>query len=90
MRVTKVVLQNDLLLLVKTQAEPAELVLIQVLMPTSTHEDNEVEEMYEQLDCLIKARLHYTGAIWHRCDFYCILMYRLHYAVAKQREKALW
>ena len=34
-------------------------------------------------------RLHYTGAIWHRCDFYCILMYCLHYAGAKQREKPL-
>ena len=55
MRVTKIVLQNDRLLLVKIQAEPADLVIIQVYMPTSTHKDNEVEEMYEQLDYLIKA-----------------------------------
>ena len=37
----------------------------------------------------LRPRLHYTGAPWHRFDFYCILMYRLHYAGAKQREKAL-
>jgi len=55
MRVMKIVLQNDCLFLVKIQAEPADLVIIQVYMPTSTHEDNEVEELYEQLDCLIKA-----------------------------------
>ena len=55
MRVTKIVLENDRLLLVKIQAEPADLVIIQVYMPTSTHEDREVEDMYEQVDCLIKA-----------------------------------
>ena len=36
-------------------AEPADLAMIQVYMPTSTHKDNEVEDIYEQLDCLIKA-----------------------------------
>ena len=46
MRVMKIVLQNDCLLLVKIQAEPADLVIIQVYMPTRTHEDNEVEEMF--------------------------------------------
>ena len=55
MRVIKIVLQNDCLLLVKIHAEPADLVIIQVYMPTSTHEDNEVEKMLELLDCLIKA-----------------------------------
>ena len=55
MRVIKIVLQNDCLLLVKIHAEPADLVITQVYMPTSTHEDNEVEKMLELLDCLIKA-----------------------------------
>ena len=62
-RVTKIVLQNDRLLLVKIQAEPADLVIIQVYMPTSTHEDHEVEEMYEQLDRLIKAKKGNTNHI---------------------------
>ena len=48
MRVMTIVLQNDHLLLVKIQAEPADLVIIQVYMSTSTHEDNEVEELYDK------------------------------------------
>ena len=63
MRVTKIVLQNDRLLLVKTQAEPVDLIISQVYTPTSTHEDNEVEEMYEQLDYLIKAEKGNTNLI---------------------------
>ena len=63
MRVMKIVLQNDCLLFVKIQAELADLVIIQVYMPTSTHEDNEVEEMLEQLDCLIKAEKGNTNLI---------------------------
>ena len=63
MRVTKVVLQSDRILLVKIQAEPADLVSIQVYMPTSRHEDNEVEEMYEQFGCLIKAEKGNTNLI---------------------------
>ena len=63
MRVTKIVLENDRLLLVKIQAEPADFFIIQVYMPTSTHEDNEVEEMYEQLDYLIKAEKGNTNLI---------------------------
>ena len=63
MRVKKIVLQNDRLLLLKIQAEPADLVIIQVYMPTSTHEDIEVEELYEQLDCLIKAEKGNTNLI---------------------------
>ena len=72
MRVTKIVLQNDHLLLVKIQAEPADLVIIQVYMPTSTHEDNEVEEMYEQLDCLIKAENGNTN-LMVMGDWNCII-----------------
>ena len=72
MRVTKVVLQNDCLLLVKIQAEPADLVIIQVYMPTSTHEDSEMEEMYEQLDCLIKAEKGNTNLIVMG-DWNCII-----------------
>ena len=72
MRVTKVVMQNDRLLLVKIQAVPADLVIIQVHMPTSTHEHNEVEAMYEQLGCLIKAEKGSTNLIVMG-DWNCII-----------------
>ena len=71
-RVMKIVLQSYHLLLVKIQAEPADLVIIQVYMLTSTHEDNEVEELYEQLDCLIKAEKSNTNVIVME-DWNCII-----------------
>ena len=72
MRVMKIVLQNDCLLLVNIPAEPAELVIIQVYMPKSIHEDNKVEELYEQLDCLIKAEMGNTNLIVMG-DWNCII-----------------
>ena len=63
MKVTKVVLQSDHLLLMKIQVEFADLVIIEVFIPTSTHEDNEVEKMYEQLDRLIKAEKGNTNLV---------------------------
>ena len=72
MRVTKIVLQNDRLLLVRIQAEPADLVIIQVYMPTSTHEDNEAEEIYKQLDCLVKAEKGNTNLVGIG-DWNCII-----------------
>ena len=71
-RVMKIVLQNDRLLLVKIQAEPADLVIIQVYVSTSTHEVNEVEELCEELDCLIKAEKGNTNLIVMG-DWNCII-----------------
>ena len=53
-RVTKIVLHSERLILVKLKAEPVDLVIIQVYMPTSAHEDTEVEEIYNQLNDLIE------------------------------------
>ena len=53
-RVTKIVLHSERLILVKLKAEPVDLVIIQVYMPTSEHEDTEVEEIYNQLNDLIE------------------------------------
>ena len=71
-RVTKIVLQYYGKLLMKIEPEPADVVIIQVYMPTSTYEDNEVEEMYEQLDCLIKAEKSNTNLIVMG-DWNCII-----------------
>lgn len=52
-RVTKVIQHSDRLLLVKVQAEPVDLVIIQVYMPTADHAEDEVEGLYEELEELI-------------------------------------
>ena len=45
---------GDRMLLVKIQARPTNIVVIQVYMPTSAHDDSEVELMYEKLEEMIK------------------------------------
>jgi endonuclease/exonuclease/phosphatase family metal-dependent hydrolase len=52
-RVNKVVQHSDRLLLVKVSAEPVDLVVVQVYMPTSAEDDIEVEKIYEELEELI-------------------------------------
>ena len=53
-RVLKVEMVSDRIILVKIQAEPVDLVIVQVYMPTSAHGDDEVEEMYERIDELMR------------------------------------
>ena len=53
-RMTKVIQHSDRLILVKIQAEPVDIVVIKVYMPTSDHEDEEVEGLYEELEELIE------------------------------------
>jgi len=53
-RVSKVVHHSDRLLLIKITAEPVDVVLIQVYMPTTNAEDEEVEAMYEEIEQLVK------------------------------------
>ena len=45
-RVTKVIQHSDRMMLVRIQAEPVDIVVIQVYMPTSEYEDEEIEGMY--------------------------------------------
>src|SRR3989454_1468360 len=52
-RVVEVEQYSDRVLMVKLQAEPVDIVLVQVYMPTSEHDDEEIETMYEQLDGII-------------------------------------
>ena len=49
-RVISVEQCSDRLAMIKVRAEPVDMVLIQVYMPTTDHDDEEVEKMYDQLD----------------------------------------
>jgi hypothetical protein len=44
--VVKKIVYNDRIVAIKPQAEPINILIIQVYMPTSKHEDDEVEELY--------------------------------------------
>ena len=44
-------------MMVKVSAEPVDIVLIQVYMPTAKYEDEDVEQIYDQID-----RRHNTKA----------------------------
>ena len=41
---------EDRIVVVRIQAQPTNIVVIQVYMPTSTHSDEEVEAVYEKLE----------------------------------------
>jgi len=45
---------SDRIILVKLDTKPIDIVIIQVYMPTSEEEDDEVERIYEKLNDLIK------------------------------------
>src|SRR5881296_3921621 len=49
--------------MVKVNATPIDMVLIQVYMPTTTHEDDEVEEIYEQIERIINKQKGNTNVI---------------------------
>ena len=52
-RVTKIVQHSDRMIMVKIKAEPVDLIIIQVYFPTTGHDDEEVENLYEALEELI-------------------------------------
>jgi len=52
--VKHVELVNDRLMMVRLRAEPKDIVLIQVYMPTSAHSDEEIEELYSQIEEMIR------------------------------------
>src|SRR5580698_888211 len=49
-RVIEIKRCGDRMMMIKMQGELVNVVLIQIYMPTSEHSDEEVEEMYEQLE----------------------------------------
>jgi endonuclease/exonuclease/phosphatase family metal-dependent hydrolase len=52
-KVKKVERRTDRIIMVKLDANPVDIVIIQLYMPTSQHEDSEIEEMYEEIEDLI-------------------------------------
>src|SRR5437867_10692556 len=62
-RVVEVEKCSDRLIMVKVNTTPVDMVLIQVYMPTTTHEDDEVEEMYEQIERIINKQKGNTNVI---------------------------
>lgn len=52
-RITEVEKCSDRVIMVKVSATPVDMVIIQVYMPTTDHEDEEVEEIYEQIEKIL-------------------------------------
>ena len=52
-RVVEVECCSDRLIMVKVSATPVDIILIQVYMPTTDHDEEEVELLYEQIECII-------------------------------------
>ena len=54
-RIKNIVYKGDRILMVKIDYEPKDIVIIQVYMPTSQHRDEEIEEMYEEIEELMES-----------------------------------
>ena len=52
--VVKKIVYNDRIIAIKLQAEPINILMMQVYMPTSEHEDDEVEELYDVIEEILK------------------------------------
>jgi exonuclease III len=52
--VAKKIIYNDRIIAIKLQAEPLNILMIQVYMPTSEHEDDEVEELYVVIEEILE------------------------------------
>jgi diphthamide synthase (EF-2-diphthine--ammonia ligase) len=46
----KKIVYNNRIITIKLQAEPINILMIQVYMSTSEHEDDEVEELYDVIE----------------------------------------
>jgi hypothetical protein len=57
--VTKAV-YNDTSIAIKLQAEPINILMIQVYMPTSEHEDDEVEQLCDIIEEILKKKERVT------------------------------
>ena len=63
--VTSIVKCNDRVLMVKLKTKPVDVVVIQVYMPTSGHDEEEVDEVYDIIDEVMAAQ---------KKRDYCIIM----------------
>jgi len=48
------IVYNDRIIAIKVQAEPINILMIQVYMPASDHEDDEVEELYGVIEEILE------------------------------------
>jgi exonuclease III len=53
--VVKKIVYNDRIIAIKLQEEPINILMMQVYMPTSEHEDDEVEELYGIIEEIIES-----------------------------------
>ena len=47
---------SDRLIKIEIQAKPRNLIIVQVYMPTSESEDDEIENIYEKIENIIKSK----------------------------------
>jgi exonuclease III len=52
--VVKKIVYNDRIIAIKLQAEPICILMMQVYMPTSEHEDDEVEDLYDTIEEILE------------------------------------
>ena len=52
--VVKKIVYNDRIIAIKLQTEPITLLMMQLYMPTSEHENDEVEEFYDTIEEIFK------------------------------------
>jgi exonuclease III len=52
--IVKKIVGNDRIIAVKLKAEPVNVLIVQVYMPTSDYEDEEVEELYERIEDILE------------------------------------
>ena len=52
--VVKKIVCNDRIIAIKLKAEPVNILVIKVNMPTSEYEDNEVEKLYDTLEEILE------------------------------------
>jgi hypothetical protein len=66
--VVKKIVYNDRIIAIKLHAEPINILMMQVYMPTSEHEDNEVEELYGIIEEILEEdgkgnKHHHNGGL---------------------------
>ena len=52
--VVKKIVYNDRIIAIKLQAEPINILMMQVYMPTSEYEDDEVEKLYGIIEVILE------------------------------------
>lgn len=77
-RISKLVYHSDRIMLARMRAEPRDIVIVMVYMPTSEHADEEIDEIYEQIETLLKSE---TG------KFNTVLLGDWNAVVGEGREK---